>query len=99
MGKEFIKEFQKNLPPGVSATIYFDTSSILKSRLNLLLKNLAIGMVFVVIILGLFMDAKLSFWVTLGIPVSFAAALWLLPKFDVSINMVSLFAFILWRIW
>ncbi len=93
--KEFIKEFQKNLPPGVSATIYFDTSSILKSRLNLLLKNLAIGMVFVVIILGLFMDAKLSFWVTLGIPVSFAAALWLLPKFDVSINMVSLFAFIL----
>ena len=94
--KRFLEtEFNKTLPPGIKATVYFDTSSILRSRLKLLLKNLAIGMVFVVIILGLFMNARLSFWVTLGIPVSFAAALWLLPKFDVSINMISLFAFIL----
>jgi multidrug efflux pump subunit AcrB len=92
---EYLKKFEKTLPPGIYVKNYFDTSDILKSRLKLLLKNLAIGMVFVVIILGLFMNAKLSFWVTLGIPVSFSAAIWLLPKFDVSINMVSLFGFIL----
>ncbi len=91
----YLKEFEKELPPGIHARIYFDTSDILRSRLKLLLKNLAIGMIFVIVILGLFMDAKLSFWVTLGIPVSFAAAIWLLPKFNVSINMLSLFAFIL----
>ncbi len=87
--------FKSQLPEGVKAAIYFDTTTILKERLTLLLKNLAIGMVLVVLILGLFMNLRISFWVTMGIPVAFAFALFLLPYFDVSINMISLFGFIL----
>ena len=93
--RNFLKKFKKSLPAGVKATIYFDTTSILKSRLDLLLKNLAIGMIFVVITLGLFLHFKLAFWVTMGIPVAFCFALWILPHFNVSINMISLFGFIL----
>ncbi len=93
--RNFLKKFKKSLPAGVKTAIYFDTTSILKSRLDLLLKNLAIGMIFVVITLGLFLHFKLAFWVTMGIPVAFCFALWILPHFNVSINMISLFGFIL----
>ncbi len=93
--RNFLKKFKKSLPAGVKTAIYFDTTSILKSRLDLLLKNLAIGMIFVVITLGVFLHFKLAFWVTMGIPVAFCFALWILPHFNVSINMISLFGFIL----
>jgi multidrug efflux pump subunit AcrB len=56
---------------------------------------MALGLVLVSILLGIFLNARLAFWVTLGIPISFMAGLMLLPRFDVSINMVSLFAFIM----
>ncbi len=93
--EEYIKQFNKTLPHGVKTAIYFDTTTILKSRLYTLIKNLAIGAIFVVLILGLFLHFKLAFWVTWGIPTAFCFALWLLPHFGVSINMISLFAFIL----
>ena len=67
----------------------------MKARLELLIKNMLMGLILVIIILGFFMDVRLSFWVTLGIPISFAGGLMLLPQFDVSINMISLFAFIM----
>lgn len=70
-------------------------SVVLKSRIELLLKNMIMGLILVVIILGIFLDVRLSFWVTMGIPISFAAGLMFLPQFDISINMVSLFAFIM----
>ena len=72
-------------------------SKILRSRINLLLKNMAFGLILVSILLGIFLDIRLAFWVTLGIPISFLAGLWILPQFDVSINMVSLFA--CWVLW
>ncbi len=93
--QDFLEKFKKTLPVGVKAAIYFDTTSILKSRLELLLKNLGIGVIFVIITLGLFLHFKLAFWVTMGIPVAFCFALWMLPHFNVSINMISLFGFIL----
>ena len=54
-----------------------------------------IGLVLVIILLGILMNLRLALWVTLGIPISFAACVALLPNFDVSINMISLFAFIM----
>ncbi|CAN0418408.1 unnamed protein product, partial [Laminaria digitata] len=47
------------------------------------------------LVLGLFLQVKLAFWVTLGIPISFLGAFLFMPGLDVSINMISLFAFIL----
>ncbi|MBW1972605.1 MAG: efflux RND transporter permease subunit [Deltaproteobacteria bacterium] len=93
--KRFIEKVRPTLPKGVNIAFYYDMSQVLKSRLRLLLKNMAMGLVLVIITLGIFLNLRLSFWITLGIPISFASALWLLPKFDVSINMVSLFAFIM----
>ncbi len=92
--KKYIEKVRDTLPAGVSIDIYRDRSQILKSRLNLLLKNMAYGLVLVSILLGIFLNRRLAFWVTLGIPISFLGGLFMLPRFDVSINMVSLFAFI-----
>ncbi|HDG97285.1 MAG TPA: efflux RND transporter permease subunit, partial [Desulfobacterales bacterium] len=75
--------------------LYQDRSEILWSRIRLLLKNMSIGLALVGILLGLFLNLKLAFWVALGIPISFAAGLMCFPQLDVSINMTSLFAFIM----
>ncbi|MDY6836875.1 MAG: efflux RND transporter permease subunit [Thermodesulfobacteriota bacterium] len=92
--KGYVKEIKPSLPEGVDISFYRDRSKILRSRIELLLRNMAIGLILVSILLGLFLNVRLAFWVTLGIPISFAAGIWALPKFDVSINMISLFAFI-----
>jgi multidrug efflux pump subunit AcrB len=93
--KDYIEQVRPSLPQGIDITFYSDRSRILKSRLELLLKNLAIGLFLVVLLLGTVMNMRLAFWVTLGIPISFGAGLMLLPRFDVSINMISVFAFIM----
>jgi len=93
--KGYIEKMRPGLPEGVNLSFYRDRSRILKSRLELLLRNLAIGLTLVVLLLGLVMNMRLAFWVTLGIPISFAFGVLLLPQFDVSINMISVFAFIM----
>ncbi|MCK5204974.1 MAG: efflux RND transporter permease subunit [Desulfobacterales bacterium] len=93
--KGYIENIRPSLPEGVDISFYSDRSRILKSRLELLLRNLAIGLGLVVLLLGLVMNLRLAFWITLGIPISFAFGLMLLPQFDVSINMLSVFAFIM----
>jgi len=83
-----------DLPPGIGYGIRGDMSEIYRQRLELLLRNAFYGLVLVLVLLGLFLEAKLAFWVTMGIPTSFLGAILLLPFMDVSINMVSMFAFI-----
>jgi multidrug efflux pump subunit AcrB len=63
--------------------------------MNLLKRNAYIGLALVFLCLTLFLDLRLAFWTTVGIPISFLGAFWLIPHFDVSINMISLFAFIM----
>jgi multidrug efflux pump subunit AcrB len=92
--KRYIKETRPSLPTGIEIDVYRDRSEILRSRINLLLRNMAIGLCLVSILLGVFLNVRLAFWVTLGIPISFAAGILALPRLDVSINMISLFAFI-----
>ncbi len=93
--KQYMDETRPNLPAGLDLGFYQDMSELLKSRISLLLRNMAMGLVLVSILLGLFLNLRLAFWVTLGIPISFLAGLMVLPQFDISINMVSLFAFIM----
>lgn len=93
--RRYLERVRPTLPEGVDISFFRDRSSILKSRIRLLLKNMGYGLVLVSILLGIFLNLRLAFWVTLGIPISFMAGLMLLPRFDVSINMVSLFAFIM----
>ncbi len=92
--KRYVEEIRPSLPQGVDIDFYRDRSRILRSRIDLLLRNMALGLILVSIMLGLFLNVRLAFWVTLGIPISFAAGMLVLPRFDVSINMISLFAFI-----
>jgi len=90
-----LAELEPDLPAGVRAVILRDSSDMYRQRLKLLLKNAAMGLVLVLLLLGIFLEIKLALWVTLGIPVSFLGAMLLLPGLGVSINMISLFAFII----
>ncbi len=84
----------RDLPPGVEWHINRDRSNIYKQRLNLLLKNAFIGLILVLLVLGLFLRFRLAFWVAIGIPTSFLGGLLLMPGMGVSINILSMFAFI-----
>lgn len=85
---------REQLPPGVDITVNRDISEIFKQRRDLLLKNAYLGLSLVLILLGIFLESRLAFWVTMGIPISFLGGFIVLPFLGVSINMISMFAFI-----
>lgn len=80
---------------GVTLGIWNDQSELLKGRIDLLSRNALTGLLLVLIVLALFLRPSLALLVALGIPVSFAGGMWLMPVAGISINMISLFAFIL----
>jgi multidrug efflux pump subunit AcrB len=83
------------LPEGIGITILRDRADIFRQRAELLLKNGAMGIVLVLVILGVFLEIRLAFWVMMGIPISFLGALLFFPALGISINMITLFAFIM----
>ena len=93
--KEYVEWKRQDLPQGVSLALWEDDTLVLKARMDLLKRNAYIGLVLVFLCLTLFLNLRLAFWTTMGIPISFLGAFWLIPHFDVSINMISLFAFIM----
>ena len=93
--KEHVERIREKLPEGVGITLWLDMSEFLQDRISLLTRNALLGLVLVVIVLGLLLEPRLAGWVMVGIPVSILGAFLLMPVFDVSINMVSLMAFIL----
>ncbi|MCK4680092.1 efflux RND transporter permease subunit [bacterium] len=86
---------EENLPPGVNVASTVNRSENYEQRLRLLLKNAFLGLVLVLVVLGLFLNLRLAFWVTMGIPVSFLGGLLLMPAIGVTINMITMFAFII----
>jgi multidrug efflux pump subunit AcrB len=82
------------LPDGVFLEIRNDLSKIYQQRMNLLIRNGLLGLCLVFILLAVFLEARLAFWVSLGIPISFLGSMLILPGMGISINMVSMFAFI-----
>ena len=93
--KKYVDQIASTLPKGVGIKTWNDEAIILQGRIDLLLKNAYLGLILVVTILAIFLKPKLAFWVSLGIPISFMGGFLLMPIFDVSINMLSLFTFIL----
>lgn len=93
--KEFIAGYNKTLPEGMGIAVVNDMSDIFRQRIDLLTKNGMLGWMLVVILLATFLELRLAFWVALGVPISFLGAFFIMPYFDVSVNMVSLFAFII----
>jgi multidrug efflux pump subunit AcrB len=92
--KRYVEGLQKRLPPNVFASTYLDRAELYEQRADLLLRNATLGLSLVLLILGLFLEPKLAFWVTMGIPISFMGSFIILPGLGVSLNMISLFAFI-----
>ena len=93
--KSYVKKTATSLPEGGEIGTFSDESVLLKGRIDLLTKNAYLGLVLVVLILAIFLKPKLAFWVSLGIPISFMGGFLLMPAVDLSINMLSLFTFIL----
>ncbi len=92
--KDYAEELKQTLPSTIGVTTWLDSAEIYEGRLNLLLRNAGLGLVLVLLILGIFLEIRLAFWVTMGIPISILGSFLLFPVFDVTVNMISLFAFI-----
>ena len=93
--RDYVERADAWLPEGITLTVWQDQSLVLSDRLAIMLGNGAAGFLLVFVVLTLFLDMRLAFWVSLGIPISFLGALAVMPALDVSVNMASCFAFIL----
>lgn len=93
--EKYIDELAQDLPKGLSIKQSLAFKEIFDSRYNLLKSNAVSGLILVFLILMLFLRPKLALWVVIGIVTAFAGALWMLPHIDVSINMLSMFAFLM----
>ncbi|NRD75034.1 efflux RND transporter permease subunit [Shewanella sp. VB17] len=93
----YIAQRRTTLPATVQIDTWGDLTHYLKGRLNMMLSNMFYGAILVFIILALFLDIKLAFWVMMGLPVCFLGTALLMPiePFSMSINLLTLFAFIL----
>ena len=95
--KEYISEKSSSLPEGINLEVWGDRSIYLQDRLDMMSKNMLQGAILVFIVLSLFLRLKVAIWAVIGIPIAFFGALWLMPvgPFPVTINMISLFGFIM----
>lgn len=84
-----------NLPEGFEFTTWGDSAVNVKDRLDLLKRNGGQGLILVFIVLALFLEFRLAFWVAMGIPISILGACIVLWQFDQTLNMLSLFAFLI----
>ena len=92
---EYVDSAQGRFPEGVRLTVWQDTAQRLSAQQTLMFRNGLTGFALVFVVLALFLELRLAFWVSLGIPISFLGAIALMPTLGMSVNMMSLFAFIL----
>ncbi|MES2982854.1 MAG: efflux RND transporter permease subunit [Verrucomicrobiota bacterium] len=93
--KAYVATAHERFPEGVEVTTWDDSSEELEGRLGTLLTSMLQGGLLVLIVLGIFLRPALAFWVTLGIPVSFAGGLIMMPFFGMTANVMSIFGFII----
>lgn len=93
--EDYIERIRPTLPPTLELEVYDIRAASLVDRINLLVKNGVSGMVLVVVILFLFLNARIAFWVAVGVPTAMMATLGLMWVTGQSINMISLFALIM----
>lgn len=92
--KDYVTQKQASLPEGVEIIYWDDNSQIIKSRIRTLTSSAIQGGLLVFLLLSLFLRPAVAFWVFIGIPVSFLGSLLMMPLLDVSLNLITLFAFI-----
>ena len=88
-------KFRPSLQDGIDVTVWQNEATNLQDRIDLLVNNAVIGLTLVVLCLALFLDIRLAFWSAVGIGVSFTATFAIMGLLGMSINMISLFGFIL----
>ncbi len=93
--RDYVQQRQPTLPSGISVDSWADLSPYLEGRLSLMIKNLLSGALLVFAVLALFLRFKLAFWVMMGLPVAFMGAFFVMPSLGATVNMISLFGFIL----
>jgi multidrug efflux pump subunit AcrB len=95
--KNYIEKKQKSLPEGVKLETWVDMTYYLEGRLNMMIDNMKYGGLLVFLMLALFLRLRLAFWVMMGLPIAFMGTLLVLPLdfVGVTINVISLFGFIL----
>lgn len=93
--RQFEKDVRDRLPPDLDFRIWFDGSTMFDSRMELIGGNAISGMILVLIILMLFLRPKVAIWVTIGIGAAFMGAIAIAPSLGITLNMISLFAFLL----
>ena len=95
--RAYMAEKQPQLPDGVTLEAWSDITYYLEGRLWMMMKNLGMGALLVLIVLALFLEIKLAFWVMVGIPVCFLGTMAVIstPMVDASLNMLSIFGFII----
>ncbi len=92
---EKLPNLNAELPPSLTLAVRRDMSSIYRQRAELLIRNGAIGLVLVLCLLGIFLELRLAFWVMMGIPISFLGGMLLMPSMGLTINMITMFAFLI----
>ncbi|PLW69968.1 efflux RND transporter permease subunit [Pseudohalioglobus lutimaris] len=92
---EWMEEARSRLPQGVELTMWFNTADIYNERMNLIAESSYIGLLLVFMVLILSLRPKVALWVTGGIAVAFIGTFALLPVNDVSMNVISSFAFLM----
>ena len=93
--KTFVKIEQQTVPEGVKLTLTQDMASVVRDRLQLLVKNGLQGLLLVFLTMWLFFHIRLSFWVVIGLPVSFMGAFFVMPQIGYSINMLTMVGLLL----
>jgi len=93
--QKFVEDKNKILPTGANLKVLYDNTDMLRDRINLLVKNGIIGLSIVFALLWMFLNLRLSFWGGMGIPISIAGALAIVWALGGTINMISLFGFIM----
>ena len=92
---DYLERKAPTLPEGIRLTRWMNQAEVLIDRLGLMAGNGIAGLALVFVLLAVFLDPRLAFWVSLGIPISFLGAFMLMPGLDVTANIVSTFAFIM----
>lgn len=93
--KEFVDQENAHLPDGTKLTLTQDAASIVKDRLQLILKNAWQGLLLATLALFLFFNYRYTFWIALGLPVSFLGGLAVMSILGISINMISMVALLM----
>jgi multidrug efflux pump subunit AcrB len=95
IARNYVETHKTKIPEDLGVAVWGDISTMVQDRIDLMLRNGLQGIILVFIALALFLNLRLAFWVAIGIPISFMAAFVVLSGFDQTINMISLFAFIM----